>query len=413
MNQTRSNSSIFPIECQHLRRLFQHYSIDILILQIYYTFTALAIGASNSALLHKLFKKRHKTRADKMFIILSCSDIGVGLVSVPMMSLPLFIKNFQALCQLSPILKFLNYIPYGFSWFLITLIALDRVLLVTKGYVYKKYVTIKHLYWITTMGLLLSLAVAMKVATEGEFLKGNSFVARCIHISFEMCFTIITIVAYMYLFYFARSKSRKMSNARRSGINFDRKLMMTITYTYICLLLFTIPYFIRDVVSFIFPISDLEIERNVRYWVKILVFSNSYANAFIILHNSRWKLREMFKLQPNFREKKNIKERILSINFNFRFSNFLILIKSKRNDKRFNNRAYSLFFLMAIFLKYLWLIPNILKWQERKIFTKLVPLQTPSRSSHRRCSVKKGALKNLWNFTGKHLCCRPLGLQLY
>ena len=129
MNQTRSNSSIFLIECQYLRRLFQHYSIDILILQIYFIFTALPIVASNSALLHKLFKKRHKTRADKMFIILSCSDIGVGLVSVPMMSLPLFIKDFQALCQLSPILKFLNYIPYGFSWFLITLIALDRVFL--------------------------------------------------------------------------------------------------------------------------------------------------------------------------------------------------------------------------------------------------------------------------------------------
>ena len=59
--------------------------------------------------------------------------------------------------------------------------------------------------------------------------------------------------------------------------------------------------------------------------------------------------------------------------------------------------------LMAIFLKHLWLIPNILKWQDCKIFTKLVPLQTPSRSSHRRCSVKKGVLKNLRNFTGKHL----------
>ena len=27
------------------------------------------------------------------------------------------------------------------------------------------------------------------------------------------------------------------------------------------------------------------------------------------------------------------------------------------------------------------------------------------RSSHRKCSVKKGVLKNLANFTGKHLCC--------
>ena len=35
--------------------------------------------------------------------------------------------------------------------------------------------------------------------------------------------------------------------------------------------------------------------------------------------------------------------------------------RNKKNDKRFNNRGYSLFFLMDIFLKYLRLIPNILK----------------------------------------------------
>ena len=33
---------------------------------------------------------------------------------------------------------------------------------------------------------------------------------------------------------------------------------------------------------------------------------------------------------------------------------------------------------MGIFLKHLWLIPNILKWQNCKIFTKLVPSQNPS-----------------------------------
>ena len=76
---------------------------------------------------------------------------------------------------------------------------------------------------------------------------------------------------------------------------------------------------------------------------------------------------------------------------------------NKTNDKGFNNRAYLLCFLMVIFLKHLWLITNILKWQDCKIFTKLVPLQTPSRSSHQRSSVKKGVLKNLRNFIGKHL----------
>ena len=76
---------------------------------------------------------------------------------------------------------------------------------------------------------------------------------------------------------------------------------------------------------------------------------------------------------------------------------------NKRNDTRFNNRAYSLFFLMGIFLKHLRLIPNILKWHNCKIFTKLVPSLTPSRSSHRRCSIKKCVLKNLRNFARKHV----------
>ena len=72
---------------------------------------------------------------------------------------------------------------------------------------------------------------------------------------------------------------------------------------------------------------------------------------------------------------------------------YSVLTWNKRNDKRFNSRGFSLFILMGIFLKHLWLIPNILKWKCRKIFTKLVPSQTPSSSSHRWCSVKKVFLK--------------------
>ena len=66
---------------------------------------------------------------------------------------------------------------------------------------------------------------------------------------------------------------------------------------------------------------------------------------------------------------------------------------NKRNDKRFNNSGYSLLFLMRIFLKYIRLIPNILKWHDCKIFTNVVPSQTPFRSSHLRCFVKKVFLK--------------------
>ena len=89
-----------------------------------------------------------------------------------------------------------------------------------------------------------------------------------------------------------------------------------------------------------------------------------------------------------------------------------ITINNKRNDKRFNNRGYSLFLLLGIFLKHLWLIPNRLKWQDCEIFTKLVPSQTSSTSSHRRRFVQKGVPKKLRNFTGKHLCWSLILIKL-
>ena len=69
-----------------------------------------------------------------------------------------------------------------------------------------------------------------------------------------------------------------------------------------------------------------------------------------------------------------------------RKANNLVVKVNKRNDKRFNNRGYSLFFLMGIYLNHLLLIPNILKWLDCKIFTELVPSQTLLRS--------KGVFKN-------------------
>ena len=293
MIQTKVNSSVLSIKCQHLRRLYQHYSIDIFILQIYYTLTSLTIVMSNGLLLHKLFKKKHKKRADKMFIILSFSDIGVGLINVPIMALVLFIKDFRSLCQLSPILKFFTYVPYGFSWFMIILIALDRVRVITKGYIYKEYVTIKHLYCLAIFCLLSVIIMSLIFSLKSEFMGRNPFVVGCIGISLESCWIIITSVAYTYLFYFVRSRSRVIANTRQSGNKFDKKLMMTITYTYICLLLFTLLYFTKIVVTSFFPVIDPEIERNIQCWGTILAFSNSYANAFIILLNSRGKQKDV------------------------------------------------------------------------------------------------------------------------
>ena len=147
MNQTKINiTTIAQKKLQTTCLIFRNYSFDLLILQIYIIFTALAIITSNVVLLHKLLKKKPKTRADKMFVILSCSDTGVGLFSIPMMSLELFTCDFVAGRMLFLLLEFLIPFPFTFSTILIMIIALDRVFIITKARVYKKYITIKVLY---------------------------------------------------------------------------------------------------------------------------------------------------------------------------------------------------------------------------------------------------------------------------
>ena len=79
----------------------------------------------------------------------------------------------------------------------------------------------------------------------------------------------------------------------------------------------------------------------------------------------------IFKLESlNFLPPRGIV--LMSFTFDFKVIN-------KRNDKRFNNRGYSLFLLRGIFLKHL-------TFQLPEVF------------------CKKGVLKNLRYFTGEHLC---------
>ena len=59
---------------------------------------------------------------------------------------------------------------------------------------------------------------------------------------------------------------------------------------------------------------------------------------------------------------------------------------------------------MGIFLKHLWLIPHILKWQNGKIFTNLVLSLNPSRRSHRKCSVKKKIFLKIYKISRENTC---------
>ena len=101
---------------------------------------------------------------------------------------------------------------------------------------------------------------------------------------------LITGVGYLYLFYYIRSKSKIIKDSRQSGINYNKKLVFTISYIFISLLIFTIPQFISLLVRFTTNIDKHAIaSRNIIHWQIILLNSNSYANALILIYNTKAK----------------------------------------------------------------------------------------------------------------------------
>ena len=115
---------------------------------------------------------------------------------------------------------FLILFPYTFSTTLIMIIALDRVFIITKAQVYEKYITIKVLYWIIIICLLLTFVMLTLAIIELQRNGRNSHMTCYIILLFELCLIFITIMAYAYLFHFVRLKSRVIENKRHCGTNF-------------------------------------------------------------------------------------------------------------------------------------------------------------------------------------------------
>ena len=124
--------------------------------------------------------------------------------------------------------------PFDFSSILIVIIALDRVFVITKGQIYKQYITMKTLYWIITVCMIFTLAIVIPVSLRHESLKRHSHVIFYIVFSTELSFISITLVAYIHLSHFVRSKSRMIATKRHGGVDLNKKLTLTVTYTYLC-----------------------------------------------------------------------------------------------------------------------------------------------------------------------------------
>ena len=127
--------------------------------------------------------------------------------------------------------------------------------MITKGQMYKQYITMKTLYWIITFVsfsfcLVLILATVIPVSLKHDLFKQHLHVIVYVVLLTELLFIFITLLGYMYLFHFVQSRSRTVASKRHGGADLNKKLTLTVAYTYLCLLLFTLPQVAKQVTVF-------------------------------------------------------------------------------------------------------------------------------------------------------------------
>lgn len=273
--------------CYEIWEYFNNPEIDLTILQVVYSLTSIMIITTNALLLRRLmFRRKQKTRADKLFIVLSLSDIGVGLFSIPLLSILLFSVNQTTVCLIFKPLTFFVYFPFIFSWTMVIIIAIDRCLMITKGEIYGKYVTTKVLYSAVAIffgkDIVTSIYMASGDGIRISFIKPDVF--HVLQILVELFFIFLTTSLYGYLLYYVRRREKLFdTNARHGKCNYSKQLTRSIAYIFFCLIFFTLPQFIGMLLPIYIRFRSSLVIRNKFCWELLSLYSNSYANAVILL----------------------------------------------------------------------------------------------------------------------------------
>ena len=288
MNTTNSSTA-----CYMNWQYFHEPGADLTVLQTAFVATVLLIVTSNGVLLRRLLSKKKKRRADRLFILLSLSDMGVGAFTVPLLSLQTFSLKQDVICFLHRAMIFFTYYPYSFSWFMVIIIAIDRCLIITKFNSDGKYVTNRVLYIFIGFFFVAIICGVIVVISGEDF----SLYSRKISVIFifqtvlELLFIFTTTALYAYLLYYVRGKVGKFSNSSRRHCqqSYSSQLTKSIFLIYLCLVLFTLPQVIGLLVRLCNPSAKPSHTtiRNKYSWLVLSLYSNSYANAVILLYMSR------------------------------------------------------------------------------------------------------------------------------
>ena len=237
---------------------------------------------ANSILIHKIGSMRERTRLHLLFTVLSIFDLAVGIFALPNISLK--ILNFEEVLTWTMPCRgfiFLLYFPTSISWFLITVIALDRCFLLLFHRNHEEMITTGKLCGIVTSLILFVLAITLAIV-----LTNNTYVTQLAAAMFQ--FSCVLLISYSYLLI---ACYYHYHNCEVEGhfchIRGRRSPTRIIVYIVICQMICVLPLTVMLIILLIKRNHEGKGTKNrLNYWALISAYCNSIFNSLIVMCSS-------------------------------------------------------------------------------------------------------------------------------
>ena len=260
-----------------------------------------------------IYSKRKKSRTDVLFTTASISDIGVGLFRLPSVGL-------LGACKFTKFVKcstFLNCLIYAsnffpcFSYLITTVIAIDRLLVITKDSNYKTFVTRRRLKFIVGLSVVLSAGYTfLDVYEEIYHQRSLLLFIIVVGLSANVILPLIIVVAYMWILCYVYRRSNAMSHCKISGENTKRNLTKTIMLILSSQIILTFPQAFLNLSVAVKSINDL-INVNLKLYLTLSPYFMLLWNCQFFLNGMIFLINQRKRMQPrkeNTREMKTKSE---------------------------------------------------------------------------------------------------------
>ena len=253
--------------------------------------SALVITTSCFVLKH-IYLKERRSRADLLFTITSITDIGVGLLTVPFGGVNVACETFvKCSASIFYLINAFNFFPL-FSYLVTTVIAIDRVLLITKNYKYKTIVTTARLKILVAFLFVFSIGLVFLFVYHLTYLERHFTIYRIVVLSIMVILPFAIVVAYTCILCYVYRRSNAISHCKVSGKNNNKKIVKSIMLILISQIISILPIlslqflFVLDI-FYNFINDNLELYHFLSRWFLIVQNCQFFLNGMILFINQR------------------------------------------------------------------------------------------------------------------------------